>query len=165
MSYPLAVLLRVRTLRQDKALAALAAAEARLAEARRELREARRRHEEFLVWLAEEEERRYAAIMGRDMTLDDVDEFKRGLCAIRGREAAFLEGILRARKHVEDCEQAMARARARLLEAQRATLKIEEHRSRWQVLAHKEAERKEEVELEDFTPARFQGLALHEARP
>lgn len=163
MNYPLAVLLRVRTLRQDKALAALSAAEARLAEARRDLREAKRLHEEFLVWLAEEEERRYDEIMGRDMTLEDVDEFKRGLCEIRGREAAFLERILRARKHVEDCEGAVAAARARLLEAQRATLKIEEHRSRWQVLASKEAERKEEIELEDFIPGPRPGLGGLEA--
>ncbi|MCK9239985.1 YscO family type III secretion system apparatus protein [Desulfocurvus sp.] len=163
MSYPLAVLLRVRALRQDKALAALCAAEARLAEARRDLREAKRLHEEFLAWLAGEEERRYEEIMGRDMTLEDVDEFKRGLCAIRGREAAFLERILRARKHVQDCEEALARAKTRLLEAQRATLKIEEHRARWQVLANKEAERREEVELEDFHPAPPQGLGAREA--
>ena len=160
MIYPLGVLLRVRNLRQDKAMNNLTRAEGRLAEARRTLRDARHKHEEFLVWLEEEEERRYASIMERDMTLDDVDEFKLGLCSIRGLEAGYLERILRAEKGVEDCEAACREAKDLLLEAQRATLKIEEHKARWSELAHKEEERLEEAELEDFVPATPELLAI-----
>lgn len=152
MIYPLEVLLRVRRLRQDKAMTNLTRAESDLAEAKRKLRQARSKHEEYLIWLAEEEERRYDSIMRTEMSLDDVEEFKLGLCSIRAMEAGYLERILRAEKHVEDCRQACREARDRLLEAQRATLKIEEHKVRWSVVAQREAERLEEIELEDFVP-------------
>jgi len=151
--YPLNVLLRVRTLRQDKALGALSSAEAHLAEGRRTLREARKRHQEYLLWLAEEEERRYQAIMGCDMTLIDLDEFKLGLRTIRALESGHMERIMKAEKHVDECVEAVAAAKAALLEAQRATLKIEEHKGRWMELAQKEAERKEEAEMEEFSAA------------
>ena len=160
MKYPLEVLLSVRNLRQDKAMGNLTKAESRLAEARRHLRECRKKHEDYLVWLAEEEERRYDSIMEKDMTLLDVDEFKQGLCTIRGMEAGYLERILRAEKGVADCEEDVRQAKAALLEAQRATMKIDAHKERWMELARKEEERLEEVEMEDFVPSVNELLAV-----
>lgn len=160
MKYPLDVLLDVRNLRQDKAMGNLTKAESRLAEARRHLRDCKKKHADYLVWLAEEEERRYESIMEVEMTLGDVDEFKQGLCSIRGLEAGYLERILRAEKSVTDAEEGVRQAKAALLEAQRATMKIEAHKSRWAEMARKEEERLEEVELEDFVPATNELLAV-----
>ncbi|WP_461211045.1 type III secretion system stalk subunit SctO [Desulfocurvus sp. DL9XJH121] len=160
MIYPLHILLHVRGLRQDKALRNLTRAERDLAEARKALAKARQRHRDYLDWLAEEEERRYASIMRTDMSLEDVEDFKLGLCSIRGMEAGHLERILRAEKDVEDREEDCRAAKALLLEAQRATMKIETHKARWMELARKEAERLEEVELEDFIPQDREQMAV-----
>lgn len=150
--YPLAPLLRLREFRQEKAMIELQACERRLIEARKEVKKAVRQHEEFLDWLAGEEERRYREIMGKNMTLEDVDEFKAGLLEIRARESRYLENILKAENQVQICEDNVARAKNDLLRAQKGTMKIEVHRERWLEMIMKEAERAEELELEDFMP-------------
>ena len=150
--YPLAPLLSLRVFRQDKAMRALQSCERKLVEARREVEKAVKKHEEFIAWLAREEEIRYEAIMGKNMTLEDVDDFKSGLLRIRGRESLYLEEILKARNQVQLCKKNVVNAKSDLLAAQKGTLKIEVHRDLWLEAEKLAAERAEELELEDFTP-------------
>lgn len=148
--YPLAALLNLRLFRQDKAMRALQTCEKKLANAKKKVKQAIEKHEEFMVWLGEEEQRRYQSIMGKEMTLEDIDEFKAGLLSIRGRESHYLENILKARNHVQVCKDDVAQAKKDLLAAQKGTMKIEVHKERWTELAKLEAERAEELEMEDF---------------
>lgn len=149
-AYPLAALLSLRSFRQDKAMRSLQTCERLLAEARRAVKKAIQKHGDFLAWLAREEEIRYGSIMEQRMTLDDVDDFKAGLLGIRGRESLYLEDILKARNQVEVCKKNVETAKAELLAAQKGTMKIEVHRDRWLELMKLDAERAEELELEDF---------------
>ena len=129
--YPLATLLNLRVFRQDKAMRYLQTCERELTRARNLVKKAVKAHESFLVWLAREEEIRYQGIMGREMTLDEVDTFKAGLLAIRARESLYLENILKARQAKDLAKQAVAKAKQGLLTAQKGTLKIEAHRDKW----------------------------------
>lgn len=149
--YPLAALLNLRFFRQDKAMLVLQNCEREIVIARNRVKNAVKEHESFMVWLAAEEEIRYQAIMERQMTLDDVDEFKSGLLAIRARESLYLEKILKARHHLDKCKQEVATAKKNLLAAQKGTLKIEIHKERWLAIVKQEVERAEERELEDFS--------------
>ncbi|MCK5684348.1 YscO family type III secretion system apparatus protein [bacterium] len=150
--YPLAALLGIRIFRQDKAMRSLQSCERKLAKAKKAVKKAIKKHEDFLIWLVEEEENRYRDIMGTNMTLEDVDEFKLGLLNIRGRESLYLENILKARNHVQICKDSVKKAKKDLLEAQKGTLKIEAHKEIWVELMKLEMEKAEELELEDFIP-------------
>ena len=150
--YPLAPLLNLRFFRQDKAMRWLHTCELNLTRCRNQVKKAVKEHESFLAWLAREEEDRYQGIMDKEMTLDEVDEFKQGLLAIRARESLYLEKILKARQEVDLAKQAVTKAKQALLAAQKGTLRIEAHRDRWIEIAELEAERAEEREMEDFIP-------------
>ncbi len=150
--YPLATLLNLRVFRQDKAMRHLQTCERELTRARNFVKKAVKEHESFLAWLAREEDSRYQRIMGKEMTLDEVDEFKAGLLAIRARESLYLENILKARQAKDLAKQAVTKAKQGLLTAQKGTLKIEAHREKWLEVVALEAERAEELEMEDFTP-------------
>ena len=152
--YPLAVLLGLRMFRQDKAMHTLQSCERKLIKARKEVKKVIKKHADFLTWLAREEEKRYDDIMGTNMSLEDVDDFKAGLLSIRGRESLYLENILKARNHVSICEDNVKKAKKGLLDAQKGTIKIEIHKESWLEFAKLEAERAEELELEDFMPAK-----------
>ena len=71
-SYPLQSLLSVRRFREDAAKNEVRAAERRLAEAREEVRKKEEELERYRAWRPEEENRRYDAIMGQSMNLEDV---------------------------------------------------------------------------------------------
>ncbi|MCG8566589.1 MAG: type III secretion protein [Desulfobacterales bacterium] len=151
-AYPLFALLRLREFRQDKAMHSLQRRERELVQARRNETQAVQAHGDFLDWLAREEENRYQSIMDIEMELPEVDEFKQGLLGLRARESHYLENILKARNQVQVCREAVARAKADLLAAQKGTMKIEVHRDKWMELEKIEAERAEEREMEDFIP-------------
>ena len=150
--YPLVTLLNLRIFRQDKAMRLLQTCERELAKARNLVKKAIKDHESFLVWLAQEEEIRYQGIIGKKMTLDEVDEFKAGLLAIRARESLYLEKINKTRQGVDLAKQKGVKAKQGLLAAQKGTLKIEAHREKWLEVVEFEAQRAEELEMEDFIP-------------
>jgi hypothetical protein len=60
---------------------------------------------------------------------------------------------------VDLTEQTGAKAKQDLLAAQKGTLKIEAHREKWLEVAEIEAERAEEIEMEDFIPKKNDGFA------
>lgn len=150
--YPLAPLLNLRIFRQDKAMHLLQTCERDLAKARNLAAKSIKEHKSFLTWLAREEEDRYQSIMEKEMTLEEVDEFKQGLLTIRARESLYLEKILKARQDVDLAKQAVTNAKQGLLAAQKGTLRIEAHKDQWLEIVELEAERAEEREMEDFTP-------------
>lgn len=155
--YPLRPLLRVRNLREDKAVRALEAARRGLVRAQNALEEKKNAHRKFMDWLAQEEDRRYREIMETMMDIDEVDDFKQGLLMLRAREAGFLEDILKAENQVQKAGQVLVQAKADLVAAQKGTMKVEVHRDQWLQGAQKEAERLEELELEDFSGSRNRG--------
>ena len=75
-SYPLQSLLTVRHFREEGAKNEVRAAERRLAEAREEVRKKEEELERYRIWRPEEENRRYDAIMGETMSLEEVAGFR-----------------------------------------------------------------------------------------
>ena len=80
--YPLAPLLKVREYREDAAKNALSAAERAVVEAQEAVERCRGELERYKVWRQEEVERRYDAIMGKGLSLKELDVFKAGLGAL-----------------------------------------------------------------------------------
>jgi type III secretion protein O len=152
MAYPLQPLLSVRSFREDNAKAAVSAAEAAVRLAEAGAADKRAELARYLRWLPEEKERRYDAIMGRRMSLADLDSFKAGLAVLDDGVFAREDAVQEAEKIVEERGAALRAAQSALTAARKEKMKIEAHRDIWAQAAAKEAERAADLELEDFTP-------------
>ena len=141
-AYPLAPLLKVREYREDAAKNALRAAERAVIEAREEVERCREELERYKVWRLEEADRRYETIMGKAQSLKELDAFKAGLGALADGELHREEAVAAALAEVKKREA------ARL--AQHETSKILAHRDIWREQAKREAERREDLEMEEF---------------
>ena len=141
--YPLAPLLKVREYREDAAKNALSAAERAVVEAQEAVERCREELERYKVWRQEEVERRYDAIMGKGLSLKELDVFKAGLGALADGELKLEESIAQALENVK--------------KRQHETAKIVTHRDIWLVEAKREAERLEDLEMEEFKPLPPQG--------
>lgn len=149
-SYPLQSLLTVRHFREEGAKNEARAAERRLAEAREEVRKKEEELERYRIWRPEEENRRYDAIMGQSMNLEDVAEFRASLGALAEGEQQRVQAVAEAEKAAAQKERELAVARDAVASARREAAKIEAHRDIWLAEAKKEAERQEDLEMEEF---------------
>lgn len=116
-------------------------------------RKCRKREEElerYRVWRPEEENRRYDAILGEAMSLDDVAEFRASLGALAEGEQEREQAVAEAEKNVARKEQEVNTAREAVAAARKEAAKIEAHRDIWLTEAKKEAERQEDLEMEEF---------------
>ena len=129
--YPLAPLLKVREYREDAAKNALSAAERAVVEAQEAVERCRGELERYKVWRQEEVERRYDAIMGKGLSLKELDVFKAGLGALADGELKLEEAIAQALENVKKRQEDVRKAR--------------------------EAARQEDLEMEEFKPLPPQG--------
>lgn len=155
--YPLAPLLKVREYREDAAKNALSAAERAVVEAQEAVERCREELERYKVWRQEEVERRYDAIMGKGLSLKELDVFKVGLGALADGELKLEESIAQALENVKKRQEDVRKARESARQAQHETAKIVTHRDIWLVEAKREAERLEDLEMEEFKPLPLQG--------
>ena len=149
-AYPLQALLTVRYFREEGAKNAVRAAERRLAEAQAEVRRREEELERYRIWRPEEENRRYDAIMGASLSLDDVAEFRASLSALAEGEQQRVRDVAEAEKAAAQKEAEVHAAREAVAVARKEAAKIEAHRDIWLVEAKKEAERQADLELEEF---------------
>ncbi len=150
--YPLGPLLSVRQYREDAAQNLLRQAERLAREAEAALQEREKELERYRLWRVEEEDRRYGAIMGQLLSLDDLEEFKAGLGRLRDAELRREEDVAKADQALNKARQAVTDAKSGLSKARRDTARILAHRNIWNEMARLEAERKEDLESEEFRP-------------
>ena len=151
-SYPLEAPLNVRLYREDAANRGVALAKRELKEALETAQAVREALSAWRIWRDAETERRYEALLGRPVLIEKLQAFNQGLANLSQQElekAAAVEAAdkkaLEGRKKFETAAQA---ARA----ARQNTAKIELHKSIWAEESKKEAERAEDLELEEFHP-------------
>ncbi|MEG2140848.1 MAG: YscO family type III secretion system apparatus protein [Bilophila sp.] len=148
--YPLEPLLRVRTFREKAAEQGVRTSEAVLAEAEKEKKRRQRALAEYHEWRTLEEDRRYASIMGQNLSLEELENFKAGFAALALTELEHEEAALAAEEQRQKAVTSVHEARAKFAAARKDTAKIAAHRDIWQEEQQKEAEKTAETELEDF---------------
>ena len=156
-AYPLESLLSVRRYRESQAAVAVRAAEEDLKQAEALVERSRVELAEYKSWRRLEEDRRYDAIMAKPCTLEKLDAFKDGLAQLAGGELLKEEAVQKAEKNVVRCETALQDARTAARAAQKETAKIQAHKDIWSEEDKKEAERREDLELEEFKPLSRKG--------
>lgn len=148
--YPLQALLTVRHYRENAARDALRLEERRLVQVREELARRQAGLERYRLWRREEEERRYAAILGTCLSPEQVAEFRASLTALATGEQGRLQNVRQAEEEVVRQEGAVNGARQAAAQARRDAARIETHRDIWRENARREQERLEDLELEEF---------------
>ena len=144
-------LLRIRTMREDRASGELVAAKRDLAAAEEALAARRRDLED---WEATKEERRdriYAAVIGRTVSREQLDMASEGVSRIDEEGALKADNVKRAEQERKQREEAADAARRNLNLATKNRMKIDEHRAVWVREDALAQEARAEGELEDFT--------------
>ena len=150
MSYTLQPLLRIRTMREDRASGELSAARRELAAAEEAL-EARRR--DLATYEETREERRdriYDAIMGRAVSREQIDLANEGVARIDEEGVLKADNVARAEVERKKREEATVAARINLAQAMKNRAKIDEHKNVWIAEDAAAQEHRAEGELEDF---------------
>lgn len=150
--YPLQPLLTVRKYREDAAQTRLRHAERILQEAHELLETKKKELDDYRQWCMEEEDRRYASIMNELLSLDDLNTFKAGLARLGEDEVLREEAVFKASQERDHAKQAVLETKEALHLAQRETARILAHKDIWIEAERKEAERKEDLESEEFKP-------------
>lgn len=148
--YALQPLLRIRTMREDRASGELVAAKRALAAAEDAL-SARRR--DLAEWEKTKEERRdriYAAIIGRPVSREQLDLANEGVSRIDEEGALKADNVKRAEGEVRQRADAAAVAKTNFTIATKNRMKIDEHKAVWLREDAAEQEARAEGELEDF---------------
>ena len=156
-AYPLEALLSVRHYREEGAKRAVRRAETAVREADALVETKMAELEEYRLWRKQEEDRRFDAIMEKPMSIGQIEDFKAGLALLADRETRKEEDVAKARKEAEKARQTLEKARADAKTAQKNAAKIAAHKDIWSVEAKKEAERLEDLELEEFRPISRKG--------
>ena len=150
MPYALQPLLRIRTMREDRATGELTAARQALAVAEEALEARRRELEEYEKTREERRDRIYATVMGRPVSRDKIDQVTEGVARIDEEGVLKADNVTRAEAERNTREEVATAARANLNLAIKNRMKIDEHKAVWIAEDAKEQEARAEGELEDF---------------
>lgn len=151
MAYMLQPMLKIRAMREDRAQADLAAARNARAMAEREREE---RREDYARYEETKEERRdaiYATVMNKVITREGLDVMQEGVARIDEEGSLLRDNIRQAEAVVTERLGQEDEAHGAYVFAMKNRKKIEEHRAIWAEAENREAERRTEAELEDFT--------------
>ena len=149
--YILQPLLRIRTMREDRAAGELTAARQALAAAEEALAARKRELAEFESTKEERRDRIYATVIGRAVSRDQLDMVTEGVARIDEEGALKADNVVQADAERQKREAGVEAARVNLNVATKNRMKIDEHRAVWLAEAMKAEEERAEGELEDFT--------------
>ena len=151
MAYALESLMRIRVRREDAARGELTAARLKVSEAEMELKARENDLSEFERTKDERRDKIYAAIIGRTVTADDLALAREGVSRIDDEGNLKADNVLRAEGVLKERRTEAETAREGFIAATKNRMKIDEHRESHLRDEAVRAERRQEIELEDFT--------------
>ena len=151
MPYALQSMLRIRTMREDRASAELSAARQAVRQAEQTLEERKAELLEFENSKDERRDRIYNAVIGHSVSRDELDLALEGVARIDEEGALKADNVALAQAELRKKEESAENARNNFVKASKERMKISEHKSMWVAEEAKEQERRQEFELEDFT--------------
>ncbi len=148
--YPLTSLLNLRLYREDKAKNEVVKQEKICAQEQEKLKQLHQEAERYKAQIPALVEAEYAKIMGKPCTLQDIDAVKHQVAVI---EQGLVLREMKAdeqRLVLQDCQQRLHEAKQAVVFARKEAAKIEKHKEIWLEIQKKEAERLEDLEMEEF---------------
>ena len=148
--YPLAELLRVRSLREEKMANEVSRCRLLVAEAEAMVEQRKRELVDYIAWRVGREEELYAQVMEQAIQRKELDELKLTIQILREKELNYEERIREAEKAVADALEALESAQRDHRAAIKARQKLDEHYGMWAQEVAKAVEYGLEKEMEDF---------------
>ena len=151
MAYALQSMLRIRAMREDRAAIELTAARREVSRAQERLSQRKRDLEESEATKEARRDRIYEAVIGRAVSMEDLDLAREGVARIDEEGILKADNVVQAEADLQKCRNNAETSRQAFVSASKNRMKITEHRSIWEAEEAAEAERRSEMELEDFT--------------
>lgn len=151
MAYALQSMLRIRAMREDRAATELTAARREVSRAQERLSQRKRDLEEYEATKEARRDRIYEAVIGRAVSMGDLDLAREGVARIDEEGILKADNVVQAEADLQKCRNNAETSRQAFVSASKNRMKITEHRSIWEAEEAAEAERRSEMELEDFT--------------
>ena len=151
MPYALQSMLRIRTMREDRASAELSAARQEVRKAANALEEQKEALRQFEETKEERRSRIYDSVIGRALSRDELDLALEGVSRIDEEGVLKADNVKMAESVLKTKEDEATQARSVFVKATKERMKISEHKAMWVEAELKEEEHRLEVELEDFT--------------
>jgi type III secretion protein O len=148
--YPLQSLLNVRQFREETAKRDVTVARGQVKEAQEACERKEQEVQQFKTWRVEEEERRWQHLFKTPVKIEGIDRFKAGLAALANQELMKEQELETAKQNLVASQNKLENAKFAASNARKNTAKIEAHKEIWSEDAKKEAERAEDLELEEF---------------
>lgn len=151
MAYALQSMLRIRVMREDRAATELTAARREVSRAQERLSRRKRDLEEYEATKEARRDRIYEAVIGRAVSMEDLDLAREGVARIDEEGILKADNVVQAEADLQKCRNNAETSLQAFVSASKNRMKITEHRSIWEAEEAAEAERRSEMELEDFT--------------
>ena len=151
MAYALQSMLRIRAMREDRAATELTAARREVSRAQERLSQRKRDLEEYEATKEARRDRIFESVVGRAVSMEALDFAREGIARIDEEGILKADNVVQAEADLRKCKDNAETSRQAFVSASKNCMKITEHRSIWEAEEAAEAERRSEMELEDFT--------------
>ncbi len=151
MGYQLEQLLVIRGRREDRARGELQTARQAVSQAEVDLENQRVALRTFEETKEERRDRIYAMIIGQNVTREDLELAREGIARIDKEGVLKADNVARAQEVLAQRRDDAEKAKAAYIVTAKECSKIAEHKADWQREELREAEYRQDIELEDFT--------------
>jgi hypothetical protein len=151
MAYALESMLRIRTMREDRAATELTAARREVVRAQEALAQRRNDLAEYEVAKEARRDSIFSAVMGRAVSMADLDRAREGVARIDEEGILKADNVVQAEAELQKRRDYAETSRRMFVSASKNRMEITEHRAVWELEELEAAERRQESELEDFT--------------
>ena len=151
MSYALESLHKIRVMREDRAGTELTGARQARSAAERAHDEKEKACQEFEAHKDERRDRIYEAVMGRVVSMDDLDRARSAVTKIDEEGVLLAEAERQAKVAFEKKSEEAEVARVRFVAATKNKTKIDLHRAAWEEEDRRMREMQADAEMEEFT--------------
>ncbi len=151
MAYALEQLLTIRNRREDRARGELQTARQAVSQATRDLEDRRAAWAEFEATKEDRRDRIYEQVIGHSLKREDLELAREGIARIDREGVLKADNVVRAREILAQKEAEAEKAKDAYIVTAKDRSKISEHKADWQREEMREAEYRQDIELEDFT--------------
>ena len=144
-------LLHVKRIREDEAIKIMKEKQLQLEQCQRLLETKNLEHDEYVVWRKEEEKRLYKEVLNKDVHAYNLNTMRDQITSFKDKQQQLREEIDKAEAAVAEATEHLAEARQARMEAYKTVQKYEEYKDIIETIENREAERREELEAEEFS--------------
>ena len=144
-------LLRIKQIREHAAHEQVRKVQEQLQQARQEAEDKEQELRDYLDWRGKEEQRLYDNIINTQVKQNDLDTLKHKIAMLREKDVLLEQDLEEAKQKIREVEEALDKAREEHMKALQGVEKFEEFNRVHDAEAKKEAERLEDIEMEEFT--------------